>query len=267
MQTAVFNKLRTLIYNSSGICLNQDKTALVTARVSKRMRKLRLADYGKYLQCVLEDSTGQEIQHLLDAISTNVTSFYREPEHFNFLRGILKIWAAEKAKKIRMWSAACSTGEEPYTMAIEAKESTGNHPMEYKILATDINSDVLVTAQSGEYPEDRIAPIPKHIRTKYFTTIKEGGSKSYLIREEIRNMVVFRQFNLSVFPFPLRNRLDIIFCRNVMIYFDTELRAKLVAEFSRLLKPGGYLMLGHAESISRACGGFRCLRPSIYQKE
>ncbi len=262
-----FNKIRNIVYDTSGIFLSDDKEALVAARINKRIRKLKLADYKEYTQYLLQDDDSEEIQELLDVISTNVTSFYRESDHFDYLREIVRAWFHNNVPKIRIWSSACSSGEEPYTIAIEIIEALRNSRVNLKILATDINSDVLRKAQKGEYTEDKMSPVPKNIKIKYFTELVKKGKRVYKIKDEIKNKVIFRQFNLSTFPYPLKGNLDAIFCRNVMIYFDKKLRNALIYEFERLLKPGGVLFVGHSESITGTTTKLRRIKPSIYLKE
>ncbi|MCP4633802.1 MAG: protein-glutamate O-methyltransferase CheR [candidate division Zixibacteria bacterium] len=267
MQKSTFDKIRSIVYETSGIRLGQDKHALVSARVSKRMRKLKIDDPKTYLNHVMNDPSGQEIHNLMDAISTNVTSFYREADHFDFMRYILKEWAAIGQKRFRIWCAASSTGEEPYTIAIEMLEALMNNSSDIRILATDINKEVLSHALIGEYDEKALSPVSKILKCKYFTKEKDKGILKYKIKENAKRLIAFRKFNLSHFPYPLKGPLDIIFCRNVMIYFDRELRSKLVNEFEKLLKPGGYLIVGHAESVAGISKGFKSIKPSIYLKD
>ena len=267
MSARFFDKIRQIVYEKSGIALNESKDSLVKARIAKRMKTIGIDSYEEYLVRITNDSTGMEVQHLLDAISTNTTSFYREAEHFQWLRKIVKEWMDAGQRKLRIWSAACSSGEEPYTIAIELLETFGSMRMDAKILATDIAPSVLVAAQRGEYSHKRVEPVPRELLNKYFTRIERGEDVSYMAKDELKRMILFRQFNLSKPPYPLKNPLDIIFCRNVMIYFDNRLRAKLAVEFERLLRPGGYLMIGHSETISGMTTMLRCIKPSIYIKE
>lgn len=264
MKDTTFNRIRDVVYQKSGITLGDNKQALVRSRITKRMRILRITDYDDYLDYVLRDASGEEIQHMLDAISTNVTSFYREAVHFDFMRRVVKEWANKGHRSLRFWSAASSTGEEPYTMAIETLETIGNRKIDVKILATDISSKVLQISMVGDYVEDRVMPVPEDLLAKYFIKRKENGETIYSVNQRLRDLVIFRQFNLSSPPFPIRNPIDMIFCRNVMIYFDRTVRTGMVNEFHRALRPGGYLLVGHAESITGLSNGFKCIKPSIY---
>ncbi|MEW6014893.1 MAG: protein-glutamate O-methyltransferase CheR [Candidatus Zixiibacteriota bacterium] len=267
MKTATFELIRKIVYDKSGICLGDNKLALVRARIAKRMRALKISDYSHYLDHVIGDESGVEIQLMLDAISTNVTSFYREPAHFDFLNLVVTGWIEKGARQLRFWSAASSTGEEPYTMSIELAEIIENRPVDAKILATDISTKVIRQSLHGCYSEERIAPVPENLRRKYFVRQGTNGNSGYAVGEKLRQMVVFRQFNLASFPYPIQGPLDMIFCRNVMIYFDRKIRGRMVDEFCRILRSGGYLIVGHAESITGMAKGLKCLKPSIYIKE
>ncbi len=267
MKEATFQAIREFVYERSGITLGENKQALVRARIAKRMRRLNIPTYEEYMELVRSDSSGVEIEQMLDAISTNTTHFYREAAHFDLIHQILRGWISRKMRKLRIWSAACSTGEEPYTLAMELLEGIGNYPLDIKILATDLAPSVLKIAMKGEYTEEKIDPVPKLIKNKYFIKTDTRDGLIYTVRPEVKDLIVFRQFNLSVIPYPLKNPLDIIVCRNVMIYFDRNIRARLVNEFHRLLKPGGYLFVGHAESITGLSRGFKCLKPSVYLRE
>jgi len=260
-------EIRQLVYDRSGILLKESKVALVKARIAKRMHQLNLADYGEYLNLILTDNSGQELQSLLDAISTNTTSFYREKDHFDFIKSIVRDWINNGQRHFRLWSTASSTGEEPYTLAIEFQEALGNKAVDAKILATDINREVLQIAQKGYYPEDRVIPVPMALRHKYFTKTKDERGYHFQVRHNLRELILFRQFNLTTMPYPIRPDLDIILCRNVMIYFDRGLRIRLAVEFERLLKPGGYLLIGHTESLTGMSSRLSCVTPSIYRKE
>ncbi|GAG07503.1 unnamed protein product, partial [marine sediment metagenome] len=156
------------------------------------------------------------------------------------------------------------TGEEPYTLAIETLESIGQERVNAKILATDIAPSVLKTAMAGVYSEESVDSIPKHLRSHYFNRMKINGEYVYTVKPILKNLLLFRQMNLSVTPYALKNPVDMIFCRNVMIYFDRPLRARLVDEYRRLIRSGGYLFVGHAESITAFSKGFKCIKPSVY---
>ena len=261
-----FNKFRRIIYERSGIKLGERKEALVVARVGKRMRALGITDHREYLKYVIEDATEGELVRLLDAVSTNVTSFFREAEHFAFLQDTVSGWVRNGMRRLRIWSAACSSGEEPYSIAIALREAVGQAPMNMRILATDISTEVLEQARSRVYVEERIKPVSAQLRARYFDRVDRPEGVCYRVKPQLAEMVVLKRLNLSITPFPMRGPLDVVFCRNVMIYFDRLLRQRLLEEIYRLLRTDGYLLVGHAESLTGVSNAFRAVRPSIYLK-
>ncbi len=266
MNARTFEKFREVVYARSGISLGPQKAALVSARVGKRMRALRLENHEDYLDYLLHDETGNELVQFLDAISTNVTSFFREPKHFEFLAETLRKWHAKGQKRFRIWSAASSTGEEPYSIAMTVLEALGSRGMDVRVLATDISTRVLESCLCGEYEAGKLDTVPETYRSRYFEVLRDGSATRFRVREMLKNLVVFRRLNLSEPPFPMRGPLDVVFCRNVMIYFDNCVRGRLLDEVYRLLKPGGYLMVGHAESLTGMMSEFRTIQPSVYVK-
>ena len=262
-----FRRFADLIYQEAGIHLAEHKHALVSARLGKRMRALKISDYDDYYDYVHRDASRAELSALLDAISTNVTYFYREPDHFETLGTVVRQWADAGQRKFRLWCAAASTGEEPYTIALTLAENLPDL-RDVKILATDISTSVLEVAGKGEYEAKKLEKIARKRIDRYFSPIAgRGESRVYRVKREIRDMVHFAWLNLSTPPFPMKGPLDVILCRNVMIYFDNEVRQRLVNEMYRLLKPGGYLMVGHAESLSGLTSQFKSVRPSVYIKK
>ncbi len=267
MDRSTFNQFRKIVYEKSGIQLRDGKESLVCARVGKRMRALGMDDYRAYLRHVIKDQSGEEVVLLLDAISTNVTSFFREPEHFDILAEKLEEWLEAGQRRFRLWSAACSSGEEPYSMAMKLQEAiAGYENVNARILATDISTKVLEKCAAGMYRDDKVEPVPRTLRLKYFDHERNGEGSVYKAREALRRPILFKRLNLSSPPFPMRGPMDVIFCRNVMIYFDNDVRRRLLAEAYRLLRPGGYLMVGHAESLTGMMSPFKSVRPSIYVK-
>lgn len=261
LDEATFVAIRKLVHEKSGIYLKGDKRNLVATRLAKRLRQLGLSSYRAYLQALQRDSAGAELTVLLDSISTNVTSFFREADHFDVVRATVGQWKADGQTRFRFWSAASSSGEEPYSLAITLQD-VGTRGLDMKILATDISTRILAKAMAGRYPKNTVEPVPAMLRTKYFTI--EG--EEYVVTPQIRDMVMFRRANLSQLPTPVRGPLDIVFCRNVMIYFEEPLRRALVQEFARVLKPGGYLLVGHSESLVGMQGELEAVRPSVYRK-
>ncbi len=266
MEEKTFNTFRDIVYQNSGISLGDSKKAMVSARVAKRMRLLQLKDHRQYLKYLMNDSSGNEITKFLDVISTNVTSFFRESAHFELLESIVSNLIDEGVSRLRIWCAASSTGEEPYTIAMTILLVTGEKKHDIKILATDISTRVLEKAQSGRYESVLMEKVPQSIKSRFFDVQKEDNEKYFVAKKSLRDMIVFRRLNLTKYPFPMKGPLDIVFCRNVMIYFDLETRQKLVSEIYGLLRQGGYLFTGHAESLSGLKTDFKCLKPSVYQK-
>ncbi len=263
MEQRIFEVLRKLIYEKSGITLGDNKVALVTARVGKRLRALKLETHEAYLEVLQKDESGDELVSLLDAISTNVTSFFREADHFEFVGKVFSEWVESGQQRFRFWSAACSSGEEPYSLAMKLLETADIRQLDVKILGTDISTKVLAHCLQGVYDEARLETVPRQLLAKYFE--KQGDL--WKVRPQLQNMTVFRRLNLSVPPFPMKGPLDMVFCRNVMIYFDKEVRSRLISEIYRLLKPGGFLLVGHAESLTGLDTGFKPVRPSVYVKK
>lgn len=266
MEHRVFEKFRSIVYEHSGIFLNETKEAMVAARIAKRMRQLNIQEHEDYLTYLLNDTTGDEIIRFLDVISTNVTSFFRESEHFELLGELISQWLTQGKTRLRFWSAAASTGQEPYSIAMTILIATGSRSADIRILATDISTRALAVAKNGEYSEVLLASVPDSLKNKYFFRKRSKDEVIYCINDYVRRLVVFKRLNLAQTPFPIHTGLDAIFCRNVMIYFDTAVRSRLLGELYRLLNPGGYLFTGHAESLACMKTDFVCLRPSIYQK-
>ena len=266
VEQRTFEKFRTLIYEKCGITLGDQKVALVSARIAKRMRALDIETPELYYDAVMHDKSGSELVQLIDAISTNFTSFFREPAHFEMLSSLLKTWSGKGQRRFRIWCAAASTGEEPYTLAMTTREAIGNLGVDARILATDISTRVLQKCRDGVYDAQRISTMSVELRKKYFDEVRDNGEMKYEAKDTLRALLVFRRLNLSIPPFPMQGPLDVVFCRNVMIYFDNHVRSRLVQEIYRLLKPGGYLMIGHAESLTGLDSQFKTVRPSVYVK-
>ncbi len=267
MEKTVFNKFRTIIYEKSVITLSENKEALVSARIAKRIRKLGLDSHRDYLQFVLGDKSGEEIVSLLDVISTNVTHFFRESHHFDILQEAMGTWMAKGQNRFRFWSAGCSSGEEPYTIAMTLQETANGRNPDMRILATDISTQILAKSIKGTYEKKKMENVTPKLRERYFEKNGREKDASYSVKHRLKSMIVFKRLNLSIVPFPMSGPMDVIFCRNVMIYFDNQVREKLLGEFYRLLKPGGYLMVGHAESLTGMLSGFKTVQPSVYIKD
>jgi len=266
IQTETFDRFRDIVYEQAGISLGPHKEALVQARVGKRLRSLGLRSYDDYLDLLEADETGGELTLFIDAICTNVTSFFREAHHFDFIAEQMRLWLDEGQRRFRFWSCACSSGEEPYSLAMTLLDATERYPdVDARILATDISTKVLDRCLDGCYSEDRLGEVPEGWRERFFVQEKIAGRDPVLrVTPEVREMTLFRRMNLSTPPFPMNGPLDIVLCRNVMIYFDDRVRMALLGELHRLLKPGGYLIVGHAESLTGISSDFKYLRPAIY---
>lgn len=240
---------------------------MIEGRLGSVLDSKGFSDYSSFLDMVFADKSGTEVVNLMNRLTTNHTYFLREPEHYEFMRNtFLPEMKAKKNKKvIYYWSAGCSSGEEPYTNVIEMMEFFGKEASQWdtKLLATDISVKVLAKAQQGVYHEDTMKNLSPEVVRKYFTSV---GDNCFRVNDEVKKQVVFRVFNLmDQIPYK-KNPFDLIFCRNVMIYFDNNTKVKLVNRFYDVLAPGGYLFIGHAESIPRDATNFRYIKPAIYQK-
>ena len=266
MDQATFTAFRKIVYDKSGIALSAGKEALVCARVAKRMRVLGMTDYSAYLDHVLHDDAGEEVVQLINAISTNVTGFFREPDHFEFLRTAIAGWAAEGQKRFRLWSAACSSGEEPYSIAMTALEAVSGIAVDVRVLATDISTRVIAECGRGVYQKEKLKNVPPALKSRYFQLRSGEEGDEYEVNDVLKRSLLLRRLNLARPPFPMRGPVDAVFCRNVMIYFDSPVKHNLLAEVHRLLKPEGYLFIGHAETLTGKRSGLNPVRPSIYAK-
>ncbi len=265
MDKVVFDKFRTLIFDACGIYLSEQKEALVSARIGKRMRALSLRDYDAYFQQVVADHTGGELRELVNAISTNVTHFFRERRHFDFLADWVRAQSGNGRAELRIWCAACSSGEEPYTIAMTALEAM-QKPVRLEIVASDISTRVLQLGKFGVYRDQDVRNIPLPLLKRYFQQGIGRAEQLFRVKQELRNLVSFRQINLSTPPYPVNGNQDAIFCRNVMIYFNHDLRRKLLHNFEQLLRPGGYLFVGLAESLTGIQPNLKSVEPSVYRK-
>ncbi len=268
-----FELFRRLIYNKSGISLNSSKKELLRTRLRSRLDREGFRSYREYYNFVVRDSTGRALLPLLDDISTNLTSFYREVNHYNFLDEVLPEWIARKQKErdtiFRIWSAGCSTGEEPYTIAFTMLSHLSDRLVSWqlKILASDISTEVLEKASEGVYQLDRLKDVPSQVRKNCFVMMQDTSDRPMVcVHPRIREFITFRRFNLIMERFPFKNQFDFIFCRNVMIYFDKPTQEGLVGKFYRFIKPGGYLFIGHSESLTALKHKFNYIMPTIYRK-
>jgi len=264
-----FDLFKQLIYSESGINLSPAKRELLKSRLSKRLRVLSLNSFKDYYKYVTEaDTTGREIIHMIDCISTNLTDFFREITHFQFLKkrllpSLLEKKQKNRERKIRIWSAGCSTGEEPYTISMVLSESIEQlSNWDIKILATDLSTRVLEKAKQGLYQKERLKNIDTQMISTYFKKAENGH---YQVKDSLKNMIVFRRFNLMD-NFPFKGQFDFIFCRNVMIYFNKQTQNELITKFYKYLTPEGYLFIGHSESLAGINSKFKYVVPTVYKK-
>jgi chemotaxis protein methyltransferase CheR len=270
---ADFQLVREVVYQHCGISLNEDKRALVQARISRQMRIAGIHSVKEYLHGVLSNRAGRVFAEFIDAISTNLTSFFRESEHYQFLlqHELPQLLARKRAageSRILVWSAACSSGEEPYSLTmtiLQAIERVAHGPARWdvRVLATDISTKMLAAARAGIYEQSRLNTVPADYRSRYFSDAGDG--QNAVVSQELRNIVRFRHLNLMD-PWPFKGPFDVIFCRNVMIYFDKETQRRLVERFWSVLGTQGWLFTGHSESLTGVVHRFVNRRPSIYQK-
>jgi chemotaxis protein methyltransferase CheR len=267
MDHALFRAFSDIAFAQAGIRLGEGKQAHVSARVAKRLRALGLKSERAYLDKLQKDESGEELVRFLDVISTNYTTFFREPDHFDLFGELIDERLKQGIHRMRFWSAASSSGEEPYSMAIAATEACAGTLVDFKILATDISTHVLGKAHLGEYTAAQIEPVPKGLRARSFEKAGQRGAEPlFKVKRELRERVVFTRLNLAQPPFPMKGPLEAVFCRNVMIYLGAEVRQRLIAEIERLLRPGGLLFIGHAETLTQVRSGLKVVKPSVYRK-
>ncbi|MBO1924558.1 protein-glutamate O-methyltransferase CheR [Thiomicrorhabdus sp. 6S3-12] len=261
-----FDKIKKIVYDFAGIDLNESKKNLVYNRLAKRIRFLEKQSFKEYLDFV-EKQGEEEFVHLINAITTNLTFFFRENHHFEHLAQSVIPELLEKnadKRKIRVWSAGCSTGEEPYSIAIVLKE-TVPAGWDAKVIATDLDSNVVQTAVNGIYNVDRLKGMDLDRKKRWFmkgTGAREGFAK---VKKELQDIIEFSQLNLMA-DWPIRDAIDVIFCRNVVIYFDKPTQARLFDRYADRLPNGGYLFVGHSESLYNVCDRFELLGKTIYRK-
>ncbi len=265
MNAASFREFQEIAYEQAGIHLREGKAALVQARLAKRLRELGLRSEEEYLSRLRGADAREEIILFLDAISTNFTKFFREPDHFELLREDVLAALHAGQRRFRFWCAGCATGEEPYTVAMTVSELLGT--ADWRILATDLSTRALARASAGVYGDEEVADVPARHREKFLTRERrEDGSSTWTVSKRLRERIVFHRLNLARHPYPMTGPLDAVFCRNVMIYFDRPMRALLVGEVERLVKPGGRFFIGHSETLNGIETVLQVERPSVYRR-
>ena len=266
-----FALMRKLIYDTFGINLSEDKKSLIPGRLQGLMRKLDFETFHEYYEYVKADKTADALIELVNLISTNHTFFYREKVHFEYFQQIalpevIKQIDASGSKDLRIWCAGCSSGEESYLLMMLMKEVLGAryNGFDAGLLASDISEKVLMIARAGIYSEDRMELLPPAIKHKYFKKLKSG---QWEVIDEIKKEITYRRFNLMNKEFPFKKKFHIIFCRNVMIYFDQKTRDELVDRFADCLEDNGYLFIGHSETLGREQTHFKFIKPALYKKK
>lgn len=259
---ADFERIRKLIYNEAGISLNPSKKDMVYGRLVRRIRELQLADFAAYLNFLESPSGRREFEQFVNALTTNLTFFFREEHHFPILADHLKKRVAAGASELSIWCAASSTGEEPYSLAITALEAFPASKPPISITATDLDTSVLETGRQGIYPADKVAKLPPGHAAKYFDKLADGNFQA---KAQLRQMISFSRLNLIDNNWPLRRPYDAIFCRNVMIYFDRETQLSVLKKFVPLLKPDGLLFVGHSENFFYASDFFKLRGKTVYE--
>ncbi len=265
LEPALFEEIRRLLYGTCGINLGEDKAGLVKARLLKRLRALDIPSFAAYMRHVREDASGAEMTALVDVLTTNKTSFFRESQHFDYLRESV-LPGLRESGRVRFWSAGCSSGEEPYSLAILMREEIPDlDRLDTRILATDLSTRILATARAGVYETDRVSDMDPALVARYFEAVSDRSGRAFRVRDHVRRMVSLAHLNL-LHPWPMQGPFDVIFCRNVMIYFDRPTQQRLVERFAALLRPGGLLFVGHSESLTSLSNTVRYVRPAVYAK-
>lgn len=262
-----FAKLAEFIEVNYGIHLKKEKQTLITGRLHKVLSELGLSSFTAYYEYLTNDKSGVALAVLVDKITTNHTFFMREAEHFAFLKDhVLPFWKSQiKNHDFRLWCAASATGEEPYTLAMILSDffEPERHLWDAKLLATDISQAALNTAKLGIYTSERMEDLPKYWKNKYFV---KHDALSLRASDYLKSQIIYRRFNLIDDVFPFKKKMHVIFCRNVMIYFDQKTKETLVNKLYDLLEPGGYLFIGHSESLNRETTRFKYVKPAVYRK-
>lgn len=262
-----FKLLSSYIKKVSGIHLKPEKKTLLMGRLTSMVKNLEMDSFMDFYNYLLNDKDGLLLSKVIDKITTNHTYFMRETDHFNYLQSdvLPYIKSNVKNRDLRVWCAASSTGEEPYTLAMILEDYFGKEMVKWdkKLLATDISLDVLETAKKGVYVKEKVEAMPRTWVLNYFNKV---DNSSYQIKDKLRNQVIYRRFNLLEPVFPFKGKFHVIFCRNVMIYFDNPTKEALINKFYNALEYGGYLFIGHSESIDRNKTAFKYIKPAVYRK-
>jgi chemotaxis protein methyltransferase CheR len=266
-----YSRLCKLIYERAGIALGTQRKTMLEARIRRRLKELSIASYGDYCDFLFSDrGLKAELVNLIDVVTTNKTDFFREPKHFEFLvsRALPEIAASTTTRRpFLLWSAGCSTGEEPYTLSVVLSEFALAHPgFSFRILATDVSTTVLEKASLGIYSAASVQPVPAALKVKYFMRGRESGSNRVRVVPELRRLVEFRRLNFMDADYGIPEMFDGIFCRNVIIYFDRQTQQRILTKLTDHLLPGGYLFVGHAETLHELNLPLVPVAPALYRR-
>jgi chemotaxis protein methyltransferase CheR len=267
LSEAEFDRLRELVREHTGIALSDAKRQLVYGRLARRLRALKLATFAEYIG-LIEAGESEELEEFTNAITTNLTSFFREPHHFDYLGQELlpALTRRTGARRMRVWCCAASTGEEPYSIAMVLREAAERlHGWDVKLLATDLDSKVLATGAAGIYTTERFQGMDRRRMERFFDQGCGAQAGRLRAREELRNLITFKQLNL-MHEWPMRGPFDAIFCRNVVIYFDKDTQRALFERMAQLQRPGDFLFLGHSESLYRVSEHYELIGRTIYRR-
>lgn len=267
----LFSQFSSLIYDLCGIHLSLTKKTMLTSRLVSRLRALSINRFEAYYDYVTSESGHHEMVSMIDAVSTNKTDFFREDSHFSLLTGtiipMLEQGRIAAANNLHIWSAGCSSGEEPYTMGMVLSEyRRTKQKFDFKIFATDISTRTLGAARTGIYKDDKVAHIPADLIRRYLMRGRGENKGCHRVVPELRRKISFKRVNFTDAVFPFSTRFDVIFCRNVIIYFDRKTQQELFAKFYTHLKPGGYFFLGHSEVMAELSEGFEKVESTVYRK-
>ena len=263
---AEFKRIREYIKNNYGINLGDEKKSLIYSRLRSTLVKGGFENFTQYFDFLMKDKTGESIIGFVDKVTTNHTFFMRETDHFDYFRDIVLPYIEQKyskQKEIAIWCAACSSGEESNTLQMIMHDFFEGKNWNTELLATDISTNVLDKAVHSVYPNERIDPLPEKWKKKYF---KKYDDKNSVVVDQIKKSITYRKFNLMEPNFNFKKKMHVIFCRNVMIYFDNETREQVVKRFYDAMDEGGYFFIGHSESLSHMQTGFQYVKPAVYRK-
>ncbi len=264
MSDANFEQIKQIAYRQTGISLTDHKKNMIYSRLSRRIRSLGLRDFNQYCE-VISQPDNQEMGDFVNSITTNLTAFFRENHHFEYLeKEVFPQLRMKnlKQKRVRVWSAGCSTGEEPYSLSIVMQEHLPTAGWDIRLLATDLDTNVVAHAKRGVYDRDRIDSVSAERRQRWFL---KGNDDQVRVKPQLQKLITFKPLNL-LDNWPMSGPFDVIFCRNVVIYFDKETQRRLFERYADLLADDGYLFIGHSESLHRVTDRFRSLGRTMYQK-